>query len=114
MKVNRNAIVNGLDKFVRADVMSKIPDRSLLIVMEMALTWLKRHPEAIDPYIKFCEKNGEYELDEIAEITQKALKTHGAFPITIPAIPFVSPAEKVLSFSADDIATLKQYIEGGK
>ena len=114
MKVNRNQIITGLDQYIHADVMSKIPDRSLLIALEMGLTWLKRHPERIDSYLKFCETNGEYDLDEIIEIAQGALKTHGAFPVTVPAIPFISPAEKILSFSADDIATLKQYIEGGK
>ena len=114
MKVNRNQIVAGIDKFIRADVMSKIPDRSLLIALEMGLTWLKRYPERIDSYLKFCETNGEYDIDEIIEIAQAALKKHGAFPVTIPAVPFISPAEKILSFSADDVATLKQYIEGGK
>lgn len=117
MKVNRNQIVSGIEAFVRNDVMSKITDRALNIVIETALVLLKRRPEKLDPFLNndiFHEKNGEYDLDDIAEVIQGVLSRQGAFPIVIPAIPFISPTEKTLSFSADDIAVLKKYIEGGK
>ena len=116
MKVNRNQIVAGIEAFVRNDVMSKITDRALLIVIETALVLLKRRPEILDSYLSygiFHEDRGEYDLDEIAEILQGVLQKHGAFPVTVPAIPFISPTEKTLSFCADDVAALKRYIEEG-
>ena len=116
MKVNRNQIVAGIEQFVRNDVMSKITDRALNIVIETALVLLKRRPEKLDPFLHndfFHEDRGQYDLDEISEVLQDVLSRQGAFPVVIPAVPFISPTEKVLSFSADDVATLKRYIEGG-
>ena len=116
MKVSRNQIVAGLELFIRNDVMSKITDRALNIVIETALVLLKRRPEKLDRLLQldfFHEDHGQYDLDEIAQVLQDVLSRQGAFPVVIPAVPFVSPAEKVLSFSADDVATLKRYIEGG-
>lgn len=53
-------------------------------------------------------------VDMLAETVKGSLKKLGAFPVVIPAIPFVSPNEKILSFSADDIDNLVAYIKGAK
>ena len=52
-----------------------------------------------------------YDLDALFTAVSESVKKHGYFPVTIPAIPFVSPAEKELKFSADDVDLLKTYIE---
>ena len=71
MKVNRSQIIFGIEKYVHADVMSKITDRALNIVIETGLVLLKRRPEILDTYLSygiFHEDKGQYDLDEISEI----------------------------------------------
>ena len=114
--VTREQILSGVEKFIVNDVISKIQDRALCIVLDTALGFLKRRPEMLDKWIDnplFKTADG-YDVDMMAEIVKSSLSKLGAFPVVIPAIPWVSPTEKVLSFSADDIDALVAYIKGGK
>ena len=61
------------------------------------------------------ENNGgveTYELDGLFSAVEESVKKHTYFPVMIPAIPFISPTQKELKFSAEDIEMLKTYIEG--
>ena len=114
--MTREQILSGLEKYVVNDVISKIQDKALCIILDTALALLKRKPELLDKYLNtplFKTDNG-YDVDMMAETVKGSLKKLGAFPVVIPAIPFVSPTEKILSFSADDIDNLVAYIKGDK
>lgn len=118
---SKNQIVNGLIKYVELEVISKVEDKALQIVLGIGIIALKRNQDLIDsvlknPFIGYLVKeteDGKYDLDEVFSIIDETLKTYGKLPVTIPAIKFISPNEKTLKFSTEDIAKLKTCIEEG-
>lgn len=114
--VTREQIISGIEKFVVNDVISKVQDKALQIIIDTTLAVLKRKPELIDKYINnsLFKTDKGYDIDTMVEITKSSLNKLGAFPVVFPAIPFISPTEKILSFSADDVDTLANYIKGVK
>lgn len=117
---SKNQIVNGLIKYVELEVISKVEDKALQIVLAIGITALKRNQDLIDailknPFINYLVKeteDGKYDLEEVFDIMDETLKTYGKLPINIPAIKFISPTEKTLKFSTEDISKLKQFMEG--
>ena len=114
--VTREQIISGIDKFVVNDVLSKVQDKALQIIIDTTLAVLKRRPELIDKYINnnLFKTDKGYDIDMMVEIAKTSLNKLGAFPVVFPSIPFISPTEKILSFSADDVDTLVNYIKGAK
>ncbi len=116
---SKNQIVNGLVKYVELEVISKIEDKALQIILGIGVVALKRNQDMIDailknPIIGYLVKeteDGKYDLDELFDIINETLKTYGKLPVTIPAIKFISPVEKTLKFSTDDINKLKNCME---
>ena len=116
---SKNQIVNGLIKYVELEVISKIEDKALQIILGIGVVALKRNQDMIDailknPIIGYLVKeteDGKYDLDELFDIINETLKTYGKLPVTIPAIKFISPVEKTLKFSTDDINKLKNCME---
>lgn len=114
--VTREQILNGIEQFAVNDVISKVQDKALCIILDTALGLLKRRPELLDKYINtpLFKTDKGYDVDTMAEVVKSSLNKLGAFPVVFPAIPLISPTEKILSFSADDIDTLVNYIKGVK
>ena len=116
---SKNQIVNGLIKYVELEVISKIEDKALQIILGIGVVALKRNQDMIDailknPIIGYLVKeteDGKYDLDELFDVINETLKTYGKLPVTIPAIKFISPVEKTLKFSTDDINKLKNCME---
>ena len=114
--VTREQILSGIEHFVVNDVISKVQDKALQIIIDTALAIMKRRPELLDKYINnsLFKTDKGYDIDMMVEVTKSSINKLGAFPVVFPAIPFISPNEKILSFSADDIDTLANYIKGAK
>ena len=53
-----------------------------------------------------------YDLDLVESALTRAMEAQGGLLVTIPAIPLISPHEKTMNFTANDIRTLKRYITG--
>ena len=56
-------------------------------------------------------ESGMYDIDLLEQIVTRTIDEYGDFPITVPAIKFISPTEKELRFTSDDVRKLKSYIE---
>ena len=59
------------------------------------------------------ENGGMCDIDSAIDVIEKTMNEYGDFPVTIPAIKFISPVEKQLTFTVNDIRKLKEYIVGG-
>jgi len=57
-------------------------------------------------------QNGVFDIDLLEQVLVKTIEEHGDFPLTIPAIKFISPTEKELRFTADDVRRMRNYIVG--
>lgn len=108
-------MINGVVRFMKSDVISKIPDKPFRMTLSAIVNLIEVKPEAADiifesPFLK--SENGMYDVDLLEQIVTRTIDEYGDFPITIPAIKFISPTEKELRFTSDDVRKLKSYIEG--
>lgn len=121
MTASKQSIVNGIVLYAKKEVISNIPDKALKMIIATAVSALEANPDAIDgllahplvsPLFK-VEEDGTYNIDKGFEIIEKTLTDYGDLPVKIPAIRFISPEEKELTFSLADIRNLKNCIIGG-
>ena len=117
--VSKNQIINGLIKYAKNEIIDKITDRPLKMILATGISMLEVNPSIADPvfknsFVSSLEKEGMYDVDGICKIIENTMKEYGDFPIIIPPIKFISPTEKELSFNAEDIMKLKKYIEGDR
>lgn len=121
MNVTKEQIVNGITKYIKDEVIEKITDKPFKIAMAVAVSMLENNAEIANKLFEnelalaILGKNDDdtFDIEKITEALEKALSEYGDFPITIPAIKFISPTEKTLNFSSRDIKALKNYITGG-
>lgn len=121
MNVTKQQIVNGTIKYIKDEVINKVTDKPFKIALAVGVSMAEKKPEIVDKFFdddtisKILNKRSDetYDIEEITEILEKTLNEYGDFPVKIPAIKFISPTEKELSFSSSDIRKLKSYIEGG-
>lgn len=120
MNVTKQQIVNGTMRYINEEVINKITDKPLKIALAVGISIIDKKPEIINTFFdndrisKILNKkdDGTYDIGEITDMIENTLTQYGDFPVTIPAIKFISPMEKILNFSAFDIRRLREYIEG--
>lgn len=120
MNVTKQQIVDGATRYINEEVINKITDRPLKIALAVGISMIDKKPEIINAFFdddkvtKILNKkdDGTYDIGEITEAIENTLAQYGDFPLTIPAIRFISPTEKILNFSTSDVRRLREYIEG--
>ena len=121
MNVTKQQIINGIVRYTKDEVIPKIPDKPFKMAIAVAILMLESNSEISNKFFEnnivsmILDKNddGTYDIEKISAALEKTLTEYGDFPVTIPAIKFISPTEKALNFSCQDIKTLKNYIAGG-
>jgi hypothetical protein len=121
MEVSKSHIINGLHKYVKKDVLPKINDKSFKMVLSMGVNALAIDNTLLDGILHnpmvaaiLKEKDGMYELDMFEDVVDDTLAEYGSIHLTIPGIPFLSPDEKHMNFTTEDIDKLIGYIEGSE
>lgn len=119
MKVTKQQIIKGVIEFAKKDILDTIMDKPLQIILATGITALETNPSLADSIFEnpmvstiLKEQNGQYDIDDIFAIIETTLNEYGDFPIIIPKIKFITPCDKELRFSANDIKRLKTYIGG--
>ena len=117
MTATKSEIIKGVVAYANEEIVSKISDKPLKIILSMFISAIEAKHSIMDSVFDneitaaiFSETDGAYDIDVASEIAEKAMNEYGDFSITIPAIKFISPDEKQLTFSVNDIKKLKQYI----
>ena len=117
MKVTKQQIINGVVKYTKNEVLNKIVDKPLKMIIATVVAMMETNPKILDNVFNnsmlssmLYEEDGMYEIDELMEVVEDIMNEYGEFPVTIPAIKFISPMEKELSFGASDIKKLREYI----
>lgn len=126
MRIDKNKIINGIVSYIDNEVVPKIVnDKAMQIIISVGANTLRGNPAAADKLFnngivatvikhEVIDGKDTYELDGLFSMVEDSVTKYGYFPITLPAIPFVSPTEKELKFSSEDIEMLKTYIEEAK
>lgn len=119
MRVKKEQIINGIMSFVESEVIPQVGDKPTQIIVGTAVNLLKTNTALIDKFFEnpmvqtvfHKSEDGTYEIEEVFQSMADSVKKYGPFPVEIPAIPFVSPSDKILSFSEADINEIKRRIE---
>lgn len=126
MRVDKLRIINGIVSYIDSEVVPKIVnDKAMQIIISVGANTLRGNPSAADKLFsngivsavakhEVIDGKDTYDLDGLFSLVEDSVTKYGYFPITLPAIPFVSPTEKELKFSSEDIEMLKTYIEEAK
>lgn len=113
MEVTKGQMINGVVRFMKSDVIAKIPDKPFRMTLSAVVNLIEVRPEAADVIFEnslLQSESGMYDIDLLEQIVTKTIDEYGDFPITIPAIKFISPTEKELRFTSEDVRKLKSYI----
>ena len=120
MRVSRTQIVKGISDYIQSDIMPKMAeDRAVQIILSIAVNAVAANNKLVDSIfandiVKTMlddDGGGTYDIAGVADAMQTAIDQYGNFPVTIPAIPLVSPHEITLRLNADDIDAMKRSIE---
>ena len=119
MQITKQQMINGATRYIRNEVIPHIPDKGVRVVLEMLASTGEMQPAIFGKYLDaplvaaiLQEKDGFYDLDVAEATLVKAMEASGGLELTVPAIPLISPREKVMTFTANDVKSLKRYMEG--
>lgn len=116
MEVSKAQIATGVADFLLKEVIPGIDDAPTRIIIDVAASFIRDTPDALDQYLAgylAAVKVGEnYELSKLSKLVAAAIDRQGKITVTIPAIRFVSPKDKILQFGAEDVKRLVSLIEG--
>lgn len=120
MRVSKNQIVNGLTSYIQQEILPKMADdRALAILFSVAVNAIKANEKLIDRYLSNDiiraliddDDSGSYNVERLMDWLRASVEEYGAFPVTVPPIPLISPREITLRLSASDIAAIQRHIE---
>ena len=120
MEITKKELIDGISNFAKNEIINKVPDKSLKLVINIGVSLLKKKPEFIDEIlnnkmvsilVKSTDED-KYDLDDLFEVLTDAVAENGNIDITVQPIPFLSSQENILTFTRDDVKKLKEYIEG--
>ncbi len=126
MRIDKNKIINGFVSYVENEVIPKMADdKATQIIISIMVNTLKTNTKQIDKILEnemvksaikheVIDGKETYDIDGIIALAQSSVSKYGYFPITLPAVPFISPTEKQFKFNSDDIEMLRTYIEEAK
>lgn len=119
MEVKKEQVAQGVIKFMRNDVIGHVEDQATKLLLGLAASAIELNANILDGILEnemlslfIKSKNGGYDFSAIEQAASKAISEYGELTITIPAIKFISPTEKILRFNAEDVKRLRSYIEG--
>ena len=119
MQITRQQMLNGAARYIRAEVIPHIPDKGVKIVLEAMAGMVELSPQTVSKYLDvplvaavLQERDGFYDLDMVEAALTKAMEAHGGLELTVPAIPLISPQPKSMTFTANDVRSMKRYMEG--
>lgn len=120
MRVSKNQIIGGLAGYIQQEIMPRMDeDRALKILLSVAVNAIKANGKMVDRYLDNDiiraliddDGSGHYDIERLMDWLKTSVEEYGAFPVTIPPIPLISPREITLRLSAADIGAIQRHIE---
>ena len=116
--VAKKDIVSGVIEYAEEEMLPKITDKTLAIVIYFFISQLKTKPKLADVFFEnmlvkqlLPENNGMYDIEDFIKSIKTSIKKFGgSLTIAIPAIPLLSPSEKELRFGESDFDDMLDYI----
>lgn len=120
MSVTKAQIVNGLVGYIQQEILPKMDDdRALKILFSVAVNAIKANDKLVDKWLGndivkalvFADGCGRYDIGSLMDWLRLSVEEYGAFPVTIPPIPLISPREITLKLSPSDITNIQRQID---
>ena len=120
MRVTKSQIVHGIAEYVQSDILPQMGGaRSMQIIVSIGANAIAANNKLVDEIFKnqivlaLLDDDGSetYDLSGLVDAMTKSIRQYGSFPVRVPAIPLLSPAEFTLSLSADDVDAMRRKIE---
>lgn len=121
MRIEKNRLVKGFIDYVDREITPKLTDdKAMQVILTVGTNMIRANPNIADavlknkvllPFMGYSAEDDTYELDTLFNTCHDAVSKVGHLPVKIPPISFLSPTEKVLKFSAEDIDALRKYVE---
>lgn len=120
MRVTKSQIVAGLMAFVKEAILPKLEkDRAVQIIATVAVHAAMSNQKLIDSVFDNAmlralledDGDGTYEISGIIGAMRAAIDQYGYFPVTVPAIPLLSPHEITINLNAADVDDMQAHIE---
>ena len=119
MRVTKSQIINGLTDYVRQEVIPAMgEDRALKIVLSVALNAIRANEALVDKWLDNDmlraladeDGSGTYCIEPLMDWLRQSVEEYGAFPVTVPPIPLISPREITLRLGPSDIDAVYRQI----
>ena len=120
MRVNKGQLVRGVADYIQGEILPKMADdRAVQIILSIAVNAALGNNKTVDAALDNSmvrallddDGSGTYEIGGIADAMRAAIEQYGSFPVTIPAIPLLSPREITLKLGAADVDAMRRRIE---
>ena len=121
MRVTKSQIVHGVTDYIQSDILPNLVNgKGLQIIVSIGANAIAANHKIADAVFDHQmvrallddDGSGTYDIGGLAEAMRKSIEQYGSFPVQIPAIPLISPAELTLKLTAEDVAAMKSRIEG--
>ena len=120
MRVTRPQIINGLTGYIQQEILPKMEDdRALKILFSVAVNAIKANDKLIDKYLSNDivrtliddDGSGNYDVERLMDWIRTSVEEYGAFPVSVPPIPLISPREIAIKLTPSDIVAIQRHIE---
>ena len=120
MLVNKSQIIHGMTEYIQSDILPKMAnDRAMQIILSIAVNAALANNKLVDAVLNqeivrallHEDESGFYDISGLADAMKGAIEQYGNFPVTIPAIPLLSPHEITLNLDAADVDAMRRRIE---
>ena len=120
MRVSKGQLVRGVTDYIQGEILPKMADdRAVQIMLSIAANAALANNKTVDAVLENSmvrallddDGSGTYEVGNLAGAMRTAIEQYGSFPVTIPAIPLLSPHEITLKLGAEDVDALRRRIE---
>ena len=120
MRVTKSQIVHGVTDYIQSDILPNLANgRGLQIIVSIGANAIAANHKIADAVfdnqmVKALlddDGSGTYDVDGLADAMRKSIDQYGSFPVQIPAIPLISPAELTIKLTAEDVVAMRSRIE---
>ena len=120
MRVTKTQIIAGITDYIQQEIVPRMDDdRALKILLSVAVNAIKANGKLVDRVLDNDimraliddDGAGHYDIERLMDWLRASVEQYGAFPVSVPAIPLISPREITIRLGPEDILTIKNRIE---
>lgn len=112
-------LIAGLAEYVEHELIAKIDDRPLRIMIATAVSTIKNNLKAAEPILSHpiisamlaSDGDGNYDVCIFTQSLKDSIDRHGNLTIAVPPIPMLSPHGINITIDSGDVAKIESYIE---